>query len=221
MIPTLIPDQDCQICPRLANFRQENRQKFPNFFNAPVPTFGNVGTANLVIVGLAPGLKGANQTGRVFTGDYAGKLLYETLAKTNFSIGDYHEDAQDGLTLKNCCIINAVQCVPPQNKPTTAEILACNHFLKAQLATMKQLTLLIALGYIAHQAILRAYCLPLSHYKFSHGAWHQLNKKHSLLDSYHCSRYNTQTGRLTMRDFLDIFTQAQRFIASEAEIKKI
>ena len=208
---TITPDKNCQICPRLAKFREENCSKYPDFFNAPVPNFGNPRTAQIAIIGLAPGLKGANRTGRPFTGDVAGDLLYKTLLATDFATGDYQKHKNDSLKLQNCIIINAVKCVPPQNKPETLEIANCNPFLKNALANIPNLQVMIALGQIAHNAILRGLNLPRSAHKFAHGAQHQFDNIH-LLDSYHCSRYNTQTKRLTETQFLDIFKTARALL---------
>ncbi len=205
------PSDNCQICPRLAKYRADNKQKYPDFFNAPVPGFGDENGA-LAIVGLAPGVKGANRTGRAFTGDYAGALLYSTLLKFDFASGEFKADINDNITLHNCRIINAVRCVPPQNKPETQEIINCNSFLAMELAEMAQLKIILALGRIAHQSVLRLYKIPLSKLPFAHGAIHQINDRHVLLDSYHCSRYNTQTKRLTEQQFCDIFLQAQKLL---------
>ena len=190
------PGHDCPLCPRLAAFRQTSRTGQPNWHNAPVPSFGPP-DAKLLIVGLAPGLRGANRTGRPFTGDYAGKLLYGTLLKYGFAIGDYQESPNDGLTLIDCRIVNAVRCVPPENKPLPAEIATCNQFLAAELAGLPRLRAILALGGIAHQAVLRAHGLKQSFAKFSHGAMRELPSGVTLTDSFHVSRLNTNTGRLT------------------------
>lgn len=201
---TAQPARDCQICPRLAAFRDENRQKHEDFFNAPVPPFGDA-SAKLLIVGLAPGLKGANRTGRPFTGDYAGDLLYPTLVKFGWAQGDYGRDPADGLRLDRCRITNAVKCVPPQNKPTPAEINACRPFLKSELATLPSLRVILALGSIAHTSVLSAYGVRKVLHPFGHGAMHEMPGGVLLADSYHCSRYNTNTGRLTPDMFEDVF----------------
>jgi uracil-DNA glycosylase family 4 len=190
------PASICALCPRLAGFRAENKQKFPDWHNAPVPCFGDTG-ANLLIVGLAPGLRGANRTGRPFTGDFAGKLLYETLLKFGFAAGGYQEHPDDGLKLHNCRIINAVRCVPPENKPLPAEIATCNQFLRAEITRMTNLRAIMALGGIAHQATLRAFGLKPGFTKFAHGARIALPGDIILTDSFHVSRLNTNTGRLT------------------------
>ena len=210
------PASNCQTCPRLAEFRKQNQHKYPNFFNAPIPVFGEE-NAQLAIVGLAPGVKGANQTGRAFTGDHAGYLLYDVLQQTGFSTGNFMPDGHDNLQLVNCRIINAVRCVPPQNKPTTAEIINCSPYLINALQQMSQLKIIVALGKIAHDAILRGFQEKLSAYRFTHGATHHLTHKKTnapilLLDSYHCSRYNTQTRRLTAEQFLNIFQTARGFL---------
>ena len=209
------PPHDCAICPRLVQYRSQNQQKYPQFFNAPIPAFGDE-NAELAIVGLAPGVKGANRTGRAFTGDYAGTLMYQTLLKFGFAIGEFNENGDDDLALQNCRIINAVRCVPPQNKPETAEIINCNPFLTHALNGMQNLKIIIALGGIAHQAVLRAYGVKLSAHKFGHGALHTIKEKPSLvlLDSYHCSRYNTQTKRLTTQQFYDIFAKMRDLLKS-------
>ncbi len=198
------PAHDCRLCPRLALFRDENASKFPDKFNAPVPSFGGL-DARLLIVGLAPGLKGANFTGRPFTGDYAGDLLYETLLKFGFAKGTYDKRKDDGLELVNCRITNAVRCVPPENKPTTQEEETCRPFLIDEIAAMPNLKTVLSLGLISHKAILKTFGLTQSAFKFAHGAKHDLGNGLTLLDSYHCSRYNTQTGRLTTEMFEDIF----------------
>ena len=202
------PGRDCPLCPRLADFRNANRQRHPEFFNAPVPSFGGPG-ARLLIVGLAPGLKGANRTGRPFTGDYAGDLLYETLSKFGFARGAYGRQADDGLALVACRVTNAVRCVPPENKPTTAEIKTCRPFLEAELAASDPEAVL-ALGVIAHGAVLGALNLKKSGFPFRHGAFHELPGGPLLADSYHCSRYNTNTRRLTAEMFEAVFAELRR-----------
>lgn len=198
------PDSNCRFCPRLAAFRDGNRKLDPAWFNAPVPSFGDPG-ARLLIVGLAPGLKGANRTGRPFTGDHAGHLLYETLLEFRLAAGQYRESPDDGLRLRNAMIANAVRCVPPDNKPSPSEVLTCNRFLKAQIAALPNLAVLLALGQIAHNAVLTALEEKRSRHPFAHGARHEL-KNYVLFDSYHCSRYNTNTGRLTSKMFKDVFS---------------
>jgi uracil-DNA glycosylase len=200
----LEPELDCFFCPRLVSFRQTNRIKFPDWYNAPVPSFGPL-DASLLIVGLAPGLKGANRTGRPFTGDYAGDLLYETLLKFGFASGVYERRPGDGLALLNCRITNAVRCVPPANKPLPGEVAACRGFLSATLKEMSGATAILALGRIAFETVLRALDLRPSQYKFSHGVSHDLGGGRKLFGSYHCSRYNTNTGRLTVAMFHQVF----------------
>jgi uracil-DNA glycosylase family 4 len=194
------PDHDCPLCPRLAQFRDDNRQQHDDWFNGPVPDFGPA-TASLLIVGLAPGLQGANRTGRPFTGDYAGDLLYATLLAFDLAAGTYERRPDDGLALKDCRIINAVRCVPPQNRPTPAEIRTCNAFLQRDMAAMPHLKSILALGSIAHEAVLAAKGLKKSGYRFGHAAQHVLPDGLALTDSYHCSRYNTNTNRLTPEMF--------------------
>ena len=189
------PDPDCPLCQRLAAFRAKNRRDYPQWFNGPVPSFGDV-EAQLLIVGLAPGLEGANRTGRPFTGDYAGDLLYETLLEFGFATGEYGQSPDDGLSLRNAIICNAVRCVPPENRPLLDEIATCNQFLVAQIAALPKLAIILALGQIAHNAVIVALGERRSAYPFRHGTRRALAGYH-LFDSYHCSRYNTNTGRLT------------------------
>ena len=198
------PPFDCPLCPRLAGFRATQRVAHPDWFNAPVPPFG-ADTAELLIVGLAPGLRGANRTGRPFTGDYAGDLLYATLRKFGLASGDYAGHIDDGLTLGCARITNAVRCVPPQNKPETVEIAACRPFLAAELSALPRLRAILALGAIAHHAVLAAKGLRRAAYPFAHGALHELPGGPILADSYHCSRLNTNTGTLTTAMFEAVF----------------
>ena len=202
----LQPGRDCPKCPRLAEFRAENRAAWPDWHNAPVASFGPIDAA-LLIVGLAPGLRGANRTSRPFTGDYAGQLLYPTLQKFGFAAGPYGETAEDGLTLVDCRITTAVRCVPPQNKPVGAEITACRPFLAAEIEGMPKLQVILALGTIAHASIIRTLGLRAVEWKFGHGTFHQLPDGPLLANSYHCSRYNTNTGRLTEAMFHDVFEE--------------
>jgi uracil-DNA glycosylase family 4 len=190
------PGRDCPLCPRLVAFREAQRLAHPDWFNAPVPSFGDA-APDLLIVGLAPGLRGANRTGRPFTGDFAGDLLYRTLLKSGFAVGSYGAHPGDGLELRRARITNAVRCVPPQNKPETTEIAACGGFLAADLAALPGPRAILALGGIAHNAVLAALGLRRAGYPFAHGAVHQLPSGIVLADSYHCSRLNTNTGRLT------------------------
>jgi uracil-DNA glycosylase family 4 len=194
------PDHDCPLCPRLAAFRDANRAALPSYFNAPVPCLGPR-DAKLLIVGLAPGLHGANRTGRPFTGDFAGDLLYATLLELGLAEGTYDRRPDDGLVLKDCRIVNSVRCVPPQNKPLPAEIKTCNAFLKAEMAAMPGYKAMLALGAIAHGAALTARSERKSAFRFAHNAEHRLSDGMVLVDSYHCSRYNTNTGVLTPEMF--------------------
>jgi uracil-DNA glycosylase len=190
------PDRDCALCPRLVGYRASNRGANPTWFNAPVPSFGPI-DARLLIVGLAPGVRGANRTGRPFTGDFAGTLLYQTLRRFGLAQGDYGADAADGLALADCRVTNAVRCVPPANLPKPLEVATCNRFLAAEMAAMPRLACVLALGGVAHAAVLRARGLRASHVRFQHGAVHVLPGGVHLADSYHVSRLNTNTGRLT------------------------
>ncbi len=201
------PEIACAKCARLVDFRIENHIRYPDFHNAPVPSFGPLDAA-LLIVGLAPGLKGANRTGRPFTGDWAGDLLYATLLKFNFATGTYGRDAHDGLRLTGARITNAVRCVPPQNKVTGAEVAACGPYLRAEIAAMTNLKIIVSLGLVAHNAVLKALGLKQSAFKFAHGARHHLDHNLILADSYHCSRYNTNTKRLSEAMFHDVFRSA-------------
>ncbi len=197
-------DTSCQKCPRLAEFLAGVRQEQPSYFARPVPSFGEP-NARTLIVGLAPGMHGANATGRPFTGDFAGILLYETLFEFGFASRPISEHAEDGLLLHDCRITNAVRCLPPQNKPTTQEVDTCNTYLAEELAGMPADSLVLALGTIAHRAVLKACSLKLSAFPFGHGAEHAIGPQLTLVDSYHCSRYNTQTKRLTPAMFKDVF----------------
>ncbi len=200
-------DPGCRRCPRLSGYLDGLRDSHADYFNAPVPSFGDT-AARLIIVGLAPGLHGANRTGRPFTGDYAGILLYRTLHKLGLASAPESTAADDGMTLLGCRITNAVKCLPPENKPTTEEANACNGFLAAELAATPADAVVVALGTIAHRAVLRAFGCRLSRYPFGHGAEHNLPGERHLVDSYHCSRYNTQTGRLTDAMFLRVLSRA-------------
>ena len=205
------PGHDCPRCPRLVAFRKEWRKKEPAWFNAPVSSFGPV-DARLLIVGLAPGLQGANRTGRPFTGDYAGVLLYETLLQHKFARGAYGAHPDDGLTLTDCRITNAVRCVPPENKPTPAEIDACRDFLIPAIAEMKRLRAILALGRIAHDSAVVALGEKKSAVPFKHGA-HKTIGSFTLFSSYHCSRYNTNTGVLTPEMFAGVFRDIRAYLA--------
>ncbi len=206
-LPTAAPEPDynCSFCPRLVAFHEANRQAHPDWHNGPVASFGDP-QARLLIVGLAPGLQGANKTARPFTGDYAGDLLYATLEKFGLSKGTYAARPDDGLTLHDVMITNAVRCVPPQNKPTPAEINTCRPFLKGRIDALPKLTHMLALGRIAHESVLRMGGYKLSQYPFGHASRHVLDGV-TLFDSYHCSRYNTNTRRLTVEMFEGVFAQ--------------
>ncbi len=198
------PPADCALCPRLAAHRNQIRAGHPDWFNAPVPSFGDPG-ARLLIVGLAPGLAGANRTGRPFTGDYAGDLLYATLAKYGFSDGTYDRRADDGLALVDCRVTNAVRCLPPENKPVAPEVGTCRDYLIGEIASLDHLRILLALGHIAHKATLAALGRRQRDFPFGHGARHEVAPGLALHDSYHCSRYNTNTRRLTVDMFEAVF----------------
>jgi uracil-DNA glycosylase family 4 len=200
-------DKACRDCSRLATFLDDVKDRYPDYYCRPVPPFG-AADARLLIVGLAPGMHGANRTGRPFTGDHAGILLYQMLHKYGFSSRDHSESADDGLRLIDCRITNAVKCLPPDNKPVGAEINACNHFLAKELALLPSGAVLLALGGIGHRAVIKALGRRQADYKFAHAAVHDLGN-FQLLDSYHCSRYNTNTGRLTEAMFDDVFAQAR------------
>ena len=204
------PPRDCPLCPRLAAFREFWREREPGWHNAPVPSFG-APDARLLIVGLAPGLRGANRTGRPFTGDYAGELLYATLRKFGFAAGEYRADPADGFRLVDAAIANAVRCVPPENKPTPEEARTCRVFLASEFAARPGLRAVVSLGRIAHDNVLRALGLRLAAFPFAHGAVHQAGRL-SLYDSYHCSRYNTNTGVLTAEMFEAVFAQVRRHL---------
>jgi uracil-DNA glycosylase family 4 len=201
------PGRNCPSCPRLVAFREAWREREPEWFNAPVPSFGPT-DARVLIVGLAPGLQGANRTGRPFTGDYAGDLLYDTLLRFRFAHGNYAARADDGLTLIDARITNAVRCVPPENKPKPEEIAICREFLKSTLAEMPRLAAIVALGRIAHDTTLAALGAKRSAAVFSHGAKAVLGP-YTLFSSYHCSRYNTNTGVLTPEMFRTVFAQVR------------
>ncbi|TVO73475.1 uracil-DNA glycosylase [Sedimenticola selenatireducens] len=204
-------DPACRRCSRLSTFLDQVKSDFPDYFARPVPPFGE-DSARLLVVGLAPGMHGANATGRPFTGDYAGILLYETLHRYGFSTKPESLSASDGLRLIDCRITNAVKCLPPQNKPLGSEINTCNQFLTEELKTLPEGGVIIALGLVAHNAVLKAMGLKLSAYKFAHLAQHKMPGKIELLDSYHCSRYNTQTRRLTPEMFQAVFERARSLL---------
>jgi uracil-DNA glycosylase family 4 len=205
----------CGKCPRLVAFRDDNRRKAPDWFNGAVPSFGSE-DAHLLIVGLAPGLNGANRTGRPFTGDYAGDLLYATLLEFGFASGRYEARPDDGLRLLDCMISNSVRCVPPQNKPSPAEIATCNGFLRARVAALPNVCAIIALGRIAHDSTLTAFGCRKSQFPFAHGARHALREGLELFDSFHCSRYNTNTRRLTPDMFRSVFAAVREILPARA-----
>jgi uracil-DNA glycosylase family 4 len=210
-LPLTQPPRDCPLCPRLVAFREEARRLHPDWYNNPVHYWGDE-AARLIIIGLAPGLKGANRTGRPFTGDYAGDLLYATLEKVGLATGHYEQRPDDSLRLRNVLIVNGVACVPPQNKPTTDEIKTCRQFVTKRLAEQKPRAYL-ALGRIAHDQLLVSLGEKRSRFSFGHGAEHELANGARLFDSYHCSRYNTNTGVLTTEMFEDVVGRAAAFIA--------
>ncbi|WPZ33028.1 uracil-DNA glycosylase [Thalassobaculum sp. OXR-137] len=205
------PPADCGLCPRLVAFRHENRRLYPDFHNAPVPSFGGT-DARLLVVGMAPGLKGANRTGRPFTGDYAGDLLYDTLLTFGFATGTYDKRADDGLSLIDCRITNAARCVPPQNKLIGSETANCRPFLETTIGEMPALKVILVLGSLAHGATLAALGRRKSAFKFGHNAVHDLEDGRLMVGSYHCSRYNTNTGRLTEEMFHDVFRQVRELL---------
>jgi uracil-DNA glycosylase len=215
------PDYDCPLCPRLVAFREANKVAYPHFFNGPVPSFGGL-DAELLIVGLAPGLQGANATGRPFTGDYAGDILYASLLKNGFASGSYSSPRgeavsgifTDNLTLRNCRITNAVRCVPQENKPETGEIKCCNTFLKRELAAMPGLKIILSLGLVSHNAVLMATGHKAAFAKFTHGGMHRLANGLVLVNSYHCSRYNINTNRLSQAMFDAVVAQVKAAIAA-------
>ncbi|HWW13237.1 MAG TPA: uracil-DNA glycosylase [Candidatus Dormibacteraeota bacterium] len=215
------PDKNCDLCPRLEKFRKKNRAAFPDKFNAPVPSFGDHDPL-LVVVGLAPGLKGANFSGRPFTGDSAGDLLYPTLVKFGFAAGRFDRRVGDGLKLKDTRITNAVRCVPPENKPLPAEINACRDFLESEFASFRRLRAILALGAVAHDSVLKSLGLARSAFKFGHGNVHALAPKKTLrfpvtlIDSYHCSGYNVKTRRLTLGMFEAVVAKARETLGAGA-----
>lgn len=207
------PGCDCALCPRLVAFRQAWRNREPGWFNAPVPSFGPA-SARLLVVGLAPGLRGANRTGRPFTGDGAGALLFPALLWAGFARGRYRARADDGFELLDCRIANAVRCVPPQNRPTGVEVRRCNPFLADEVAALPRLRAILALGTVAHRAVLQALALRPASAAFAHGALHRLKNGLVLVDSYHCSRLNTNTGRLTEAMFHAVFATVRSLLES-------
>ena len=205
------PKANCDLCPRLKIFREEWRKLKPNWFNSPVNSFGSI-DSKLLIVGLAPGLKGANKTGRPFTGDHAGKLLYPSLIKFKFANGRYLEKRNDSIELINCRITNSVRCVPPQNRPTLEERNYCRNFLKIEISKMNKLEIILALGHIAHTEVLKVFNKKISEFKFKHGKIYNLSNSISLHSSYHCSKYNTLTKRLTENMFNNVLKEIKLII---------
>src|SRR6201986_2789134 len=202
------PPHDCPLCPRLKAFRDANRVKYPDWFNGPVPSFGPL-DARILIAGLAPGLQGANRTGRPFTGDWAGDLLYATLLKHGLAKGRYEERIDDTLELVDCRIANSVRCVPPQNKPEPSEIKTCRQFLISELETLPKVKTILALGKIAHDSVLKTLGARIAAHPFKHGAIYEIGK-FQLISSYHCSRYNTNTGVLTTEMFETVVAKAKK-----------
>ena len=209
------PPPDCPLCPRLVEYRRSNQASHPEWFNGPVPGWGDP-AAPLLIVGMAPGVKGANRTGRPFTGDHAGVLLYQTLLKFGLATGAYDARPDDGMELQGCRIVNAVRCVPPANLPQPVEVRTCNRFLAAELRCMSNLRVVLALGVLAHAAVLRACGVPVTRHRFRHGEITELPDGLLLADCYHVSRYNTNTGLLTTPMFEQVVLQVQQRLASEA-----
>jgi uracil-DNA glycosylase family 4 len=209
--PEAIYDKGCRLCPRLATFLDEVAAKHPGYWCRPVPPFGDR-NARLVIVGLAPGMHGANRTGRPFTGDFAGVLFYRTLYDFGFGTQPESVSAEDDLRLVNCRITNSVKCLPPDNKPVGSEIVTCNRYLAAELELVRPKSVVLALGGIAHRAVVRALGKRQADYRFAHAAEHAIDDRFPLLDSYHCSRYNTNTGRLTPEMFRRVFARARELL---------
>lgn len=209
------PPRDCPLCPRLVEYRRANQAANPDWYNGPVPGFGPI-EAPIAIVGMAPGVRGANRTGRPFTGDHAGIILYKTLLEFGLARGQYEARPDDGLELTGCRIVNAVRCVPPANLPTPAETTTCNRFLTRELQVMPNLQVALALGVLAHTAVLKACGIRQSHVKFRHGALHELPDGLILANSYHVSRYNTNTGRLTDAMFQDVIRSIVNRVAATA-----
>lgn len=205
------PASTCGLCPRLVAFREANQRAYPSFYNGAVPSFGAL-SARLLVVGLAPGLKGANQTGRPFTGDYAGLILYRGLLNTGLAEGDYQARPDDGLQLIDTRISNSVRCVPPENKPTPAEVKTCGAFLKDELAAMPNLKGILSLGLTSHQSVVKTLGGKQADYKFAHGAVHRLPNGIMLFDSYHTSRYNIQTNRLTQAMFDEVLKKIRELL---------
>ncbi|MCF4098158.1 uracil-DNA glycosylase [Maritalea mediterranea] len=206
------PAPNCSKCPRLKSFRKQAQKKYPDFFNAPVPNWA-AARPRVMVVGMAPGMKGANRTGRPFTGDFAGDLLFQTLIRQGFAAGTYGHDAQDGLSLIDCAIVNVVRCVPPQNKPTAQEVNNCRRYLQATLKHFSEVEVFVTLGGIAHNAFLSCFDVRKRDYPFGHGIKHELPTGQRLLASYHCSRYNVNTNVLTPEMFDEIFRRARQLLS--------
>ena len=213
------PARDCALCPRLTAYRRANRAANPAWFNGAVPSFGDPG-ARLLVLGLAPGVQGANRTGRPFTGDFAGVLLYATMAKFGFALGSYEARPGDGVVLKDAMISNAVRCAPPENKPTPAEIAACRPFLAARIEALPRLRAIVCLGRIAHDSALTALGVRKAVAPFAHGARHEGPRTLAIFDSYHCSRYNTNTGRLTAPMFEQVFSAVRAYLDERSRSAK-
>ncbi len=211
-ISSILPGRDCGLCPRLVAYRQEYRALHPDWFNAPVPSFGPL-SARLLIVGQAPGVNGANKTGRPFTGDVAGRLLYPTLVKFDFAKGLFQEHADDGLEMLDCRITNAVRCAPPQHKLETSDKLHCLPYLSSEMAAMPDLRVALAIGTKAHESVLQGLNLKPSRYPFKHGAMHMLENGLILSDSFHTSQYNVNTGRITQEMFEEIVASIRHLLA--------
>lgn len=209
------PPHDCPLCPRLVAYRHANQQGHPDWFNGPVPSLGDP-DATILVVGMAPGVKGANRTGRPFTGDHAGILLYETLTRFHLATGTYDARPDDGMQLHNCRVVNAVRCVPPANLPQPIEVRTCNRFLTAELKALPRLRAVLALGVLAHAAVLRACGIPVARIRFQHGNVTELPDGLLLADSYHVSRYNTNTGLLTREMFEQVVFNLVERVAGEA-----
>ena len=207
------PERDCPHCPRLVEYRQKLRREHSDWFNAPVPSFGSL-SASILVVGLAPGVSGANRTGRPFTGDAAGEILYPALKMAGLAQGVYRADLQDDFQLVSCRVTNAVRCVPPQNRPLTRECVNCSTFLRSEIGAMPRLKIILALGAVAHRTVQIALNLPKTHMLFAHGATHSIGKGWLLVDSYHCSRQNIASGRLTAAMFLKLLTKVNRLLST-------
>jgi uracil-DNA glycosylase len=207
---TIVPIKNCKLCSRLHDFRSGNKKKYPSYHNGSIPIYGDR-NAELLIIGLAPGLKGANNTGRPFTGDYAGEILYHTLTKHNYLYGEYIANDLEKFSLKNCAITNAVKCVPPDNKPNANEINNCQRFLSNDLSSLKNIKAVLTLGRIAHNSLIKILNLKISKYPFKHSAHYELSSL-NLFNSYHCSKYNVNTKKLTLEMFEDVFKNIDYFI---------